>query len=369
MLTTDLRTNRNAFRHGLLWLILAVPLYAQQSGPVATPQPNCLLQFQLPQSGQTVAPFNSPAFDNRFVGCSSFSVSVQVPTTISALSLVVQTAADNGSTQCSTCTWATFTAATGSNPNTLTTGWTATFTTGTSAYFAWLRVQLTSKTGTGQVTGKLFSSIAGGGGSGSGGGCPGTVGTPCVVVGPTAAGSPVATSPVLVAGSDGTNVQPLNTDSFGGLQPGSLSEVTGDGQPDLVTAFASDGGLTYNLTRQWIFNGATWDRQFLCPHQVLVTLADATLTALVPVSGATVVRVCSVHMSTSGAPETVSLLQGTGVACAGAPVTIDAFLGVTALAIDYSPNGALRTAASNGLCVQQSGAAQAAKVWVSYAQF
>ncbi len=194
------------------------------------------------------------------------------------------------------------------------------------------------------------------------------------VQGPTAAGSPPAGRPVLVGGSDGTNVATMRVNTDGAAVQAALTTSIADGDPNnnAQTPEGFNGGTTQSLryfVRPYLFNGSTWDRQFLCPNQVLVTLADATLTALVTVSGATVIRVCSVHVTTSGAAETVSLLQGTGVACAGSPVTIDAYLGVTAFVSDYSPNGALRTAASNGLCVQQSGAAQAAKVWVSYAQF
>jgi hypothetical protein len=178
--------------------------------------------------------------------------------------------------------------------------------------------------------------------------------------------------PVAIAGIDYLTNHAIipYVDNNGALQfqttPLNLQDATPNTGVNTPTTF---GSPIFQQNLPSVFNGTTWDRQFVCAHQALVTLADATLTALVTVSGATVVRVCSAHFSTSGAAETVSLIQGTGVACAGAPVTIDAFLGVTAFTQDYSPAAALRTAASNGLCVQQSGGAQAAKVWVSYAQF
>ena len=153
-----------------LVLLFACIATAQQTTPVATPQPNCLLNISLQTAGQ-----NSPVLDNRQVGCLNFTVAVAVPTTVSALQLVVQTAQDNGSASCSTCTWATFTAATGSNPNTSTAGWTSTFTTATSVYYGYLRVQLVSITGTGSITGKLFSFLAGATGGGGGGGGSGTL--------------------------------------------------------------------------------------------------------------------------------------------------------------------------------------------------
>ncbi len=256
-------------------------------------------------------------------------------------------------------------------------------------YFPYVRVQVTT-TGTGylQLEFHGFKTNPNSGSGAAGGGCPGTVGTPCVVDGPTAAGSPPTTAPVLVAGQDGTNIQTLKTGS-GTDNLGTITNTQGEPQVMLMLADPAgaagasvqaavvegtgDGVTGRNSLQvgQNVFtsNAGGYDRVFACPNQVLVTLADATLTAVVTVSGATKIRVCSAHFTTSGAAETVSLLQGTGVACAGAPVTIDAWLGVTAFTQDYSPSAALRTAASNGLCVQQSGAAQAAKVWVSYAQF
>jgi hypothetical protein len=355
----------------LIALLSFIPLYAQQSGPVSTPQPNCILTFMLPAIGATVPPFNSPAFDNRFVGCTSFSVTVEVPTTTSALSLVVQTAPDNGSGAPGS--WSTFTAATGSNPNTLTTGWTATFTTGTSAYFAWLRVQLTSQTGTGQVVGKLFSSIAGGGSGGAGGGCPGTTGTPCVVIGPVAAGFAAASvHPVIVGGvNNGTgNATQISTDTNGGLNLAASAPTPGTITPVGVLMNDLDGSPLFVATQHYgVSSATTLTPDISCTNQALITLTDATLTAVVPVSGTTQVHVCHAHASTSGATETFSIIQGTGVACAGATTTIDAYFGIT-FATDYRANASpLTTSASNGLCVQQSGAAQTSKIWLTWAQF
>ncbi len=365
MLITDLRTNRRHLAKGFLWLISALPLCAQQSGPVGTPQPNCLLTFQLPQSGQTVAPFNSPAFDNRFVGCTDFSVTVEVPTTISALSLVVQTAPDNGSGVPGT--WSTFTAATGSNPNTLTTGWTATFSTGTSAYFAWLRVQLTSKTGTGQVVGKLRSSIAGpGSGSGSGGGCPGTVGTPCVVVGPIAQGADVSTThPVVVQGIDYLNnkgIVPEVDTSTGGLLHQNVPNSLGDAIPNNQPVFSSFGVPLFMQVMPTVFTGGNgagvWDRQFACTNQQNVTLTTIGLTRIITSNGiANKVRICSLSLSFAS-PVDVRLVEGTKVATdcdTGATNMTGLLRSVVAWDPPWSPLSALREqVAGNDVCVSMS---------------
>jgi hypothetical protein len=153
---------------------------AQQTQPVSTSQANCILLY--PATGTSGT---SQVLDNRAVGCVNFQVTLSVPTTISAVSWTVQWAQDNGSASCATCTWTTYTAATGANPITSTAGGNATFTTPAgTAYYDFLRMVYTA-TGTGLLSGKLTGTLSatGGGGGGGGGGCPGTTGTPCVVVG------------------------------------------------------------------------------------------------------------------------------------------------------------------------------------------
>lgn len=284
---------------------------AQQSGPVSTPQPNCLLQ--LPTFNQTVFPFNSPAFDNRSVGCTDWTVTVEVPTTISVLSLVVQTAPDNGSGAPGA--WSTFAAATGSNPNSVTTGWTATFTTGTSAYYAWLRIQLTSRTGTGSVAAKLFSSITGGGGGGGGGsGCPGTDATPCIVAGPDATNVPPTQNPVLVAGNDNggsANIQILLTDVNGALIPSVVASPLADGASNTIAAPAGGVGsnpLVYQ-NRPFLFNGTTWDKQFIgeLSHTIVITTAASVI---IPGVAATTTRMTAISFSLAAAT-TVKIVEGT----------------------------------------------------------
>src|SRR5579872_4545116 len=93
----------------------------QNTQPLSTPNAQCAIPFQFTAAG------NSRVLDNRGAACLSFTLTASVPSTVSALSLVVQTAQDNGSANCSTCSWVTYTAATGSNPLTSTTGGNATF--------------------------------------------------------------------------------------------------------------------------------------------------------------------------------------------------------------------------------------------------
>ncbi len=191
----------------LLFLILmfaSFPLLAQP-GPVSV-RPDCFQFFTF------TVPANSAVFDNRSAGCPYFAIAYS-SNGFTVESLLVQVAPDAGGTPG---TWVTYTANSGINPNTATTQAFSTF----SGYFPWVRVQLTSVTGTGSIQGILYgwrtpAAIIAGGGTTA---CPGTAGTPCVVDGPTASGSPPTTAPVLVAGQDGANLETLRTDTSGRLQ-------------------------------------------------------------------------------------------------------------------------------------------------------
>lgn len=112
-------------------------------------RPDCFLPLGListVSAGASVGPF-----DNRTTGCNTWVLDYSA-TGFSALSLLVQTASNSTSPPVA---WATFTATTGANPNTTITQNTTTF--GSSAsFFPWVRVQLTSKTGTGSISGVLY---------------------------------------------------------------------------------------------------------------------------------------------------------------------------------------------------------------------
>ncbi len=204
----------------VLTLILSLPLIAQQKQPVSSMQEDCSVIFSLTvASSGTAAAVNSPGttpvIDNRQAGCIDWIVTYATTTTVTGISLLFQTATDVGGVPT---TWSSYpgTLNSGSNPNTVVTSGGA-VTDATGAKYPFLRMNLTSLTGTGTVSGKLYGwkrrptvvSVT------SGGGCPGSIATPCVVVGPTAVGSPPATSPVLTAGQDGTNIRTIKTDTTG----------------------------------------------------------------------------------------------------------------------------------------------------------
>jgi len=234
----------------LLGSLLAAPLAAQQ----------CVLSFTLTAAG------NSGVFNNLTKGCTNWTVTYN-STGFSALSLTVQTAPNSSG---SPGTWATFTAATGSNPSTSITQASATFT----GYFPFLRVNLSGLTGTGTVSGLLYGAwnetVATGGSAGN-----------TTVIGPNAPGSPSTANPVQVAGNDGTNVRALKTDTSGnssvvgpaadggstvGLQPVVIGgQASGNlvrqfGLIDTLTDASATGGRSLAVGAS-VYNGSTWDRQ------------------------------------------------------------------------------------------------------------
>lgn len=106
--------------------------------------------------------------DNRSGACLSWTFSYY-SYGFSALSVIVQNAPDSNGTPGS---FSTFTAATGSNPSTVTTFTQSTYTN----YAPWVKVTLSSVTGTGALVGSLYcyknsaSRVGGGGGGGTPGG-------------------------------------------------------------------------------------------------------------------------------------------------------------------------------------------------------
>lgn len=92
-----------------------------------------------------------------------------------------------------------------------------------------------------------------------------------------------------------------------------------------------------------------------------VNITTATTTALVAVSGTTAVYVCQItaELSNSTTASTILFEQGTGVACAGAPVSLtptyaNATTAATVSSVPIVIGGgsamATKTAAANGLC-------------------
>lgn len=127
---------------------------------------------------------------------------------------------------------------------------------------------------------------------------------------------------------------------------------------------------------QQVFDSNGVTQVIQCDQKVVINSAGAATTALVAVSGSKTVFVCqfAVTMVGAAAPNTIKLLQGTGVACAGAPadltgtfktsVTVGAIVPV---AFGNGIGAVLRTSAAGGLCMTTT-TADAINGFVSFAQ-
>jgi hypothetical protein len=216
--------------------------------------PDCVVFVNVTLAAQTTVavptvPMAGGVGDNRTEGCQSWTFTYQATGTGAITSLDFQ-AGQSSTTTVTFASWAG-TVSTGINPNTSSTGATSTFTTGCTSAVActvansWVRILITRGTFAGTVNGVLYGFKAGsggGGGGGGGGGC--TVAVPCVVDGPTAAGSAPTTPPVLVAGQDGApgNIRTLKTDANG--QPIVLSGQTANSTTTWTSATPQDTALT-----------------------------------------------------------------------------------------------------------------------------
>jgi hypothetical protein len=351
---------------------------AQSSQPVSTPQPTCILTAQFTAIGV------SRVLDNRAVGCLNFTLTVDVPITVSALSLQVQVSQGDGSLNCATCTWAVLAPATGANPNTLITGWNATFTTALPIYYNWFQIALTAETGTisaqDPISAKLYGTINGGGsGGGSGGsGCAGTSAAPCVVDGPDAVGANATKPPVQVAGNNGPGgfLRVLDVNAFGALFAASSASL---GLADSVSNTVFTPGLVDNSAgtleaatypvRPFLFNGATWDRQYSCPNQFTLASSTSGDQQIIALSGAAKIRICSINFSVGigGVPDLIKIDQGTGVNCAGATATLQTISGI-AFDFELGPTQAIIGTGGDAICINPA-TAQAFSVNGTYAIF
>jgi hypothetical protein len=163
-------------------LYLALLLFSGVLLAQNKPAPDCVIPFSFTAAAQVTVNNTCGSFMAQPSGVVTWALTYY-STGFSALSLVVQSAPDVNGTPG---TWGTFTGtvAAGVNPNTAITQ-AYTLLTG---FNPWVRVNLTSVTGSGKVTGQLYGwragpSGSGGGGGGGGGGAatPGVVGTPIPV--------------------------------------------------------------------------------------------------------------------------------------------------------------------------------------------
>ena len=348
-------------RRTILAALIRVALILAGLGPAARAQvyvvnqPDCIIFFHFTATGQTSPTSPNAGFDNRTTGCTTWNLSY-TNVTLTNASVTLQSA-PNTSTGVPG-TWATYanqTVINGTNPLVIA-GTPAAGFAWVVGYNPWVRVLLTISGGpaTGTVDGAAYGWRIPSAGSGS------TASQNVTIVGPLGQAAMAASVPVVLASNQ----------SAVGIQGVSLAQADGVSNTATVLATGPAGTPTpsFEQTFPYRYNGSTWDRDFVCSHQAAFTLSGSGDTQIVAASGSTVIRVCHVSMAT-GTPEDVKFTQGTGANCAtGTADLTGLYKSITALAFDFTPQGSLRTAASQALCINQS-AAQAAGGVVIYAQY
>jgi hypothetical protein len=348
-IVTDLRRERRyKGLYGtvaLLFLLSILPAYSQVTK--TQNQPDCSTSFTL-----TAAAQDSPIINNlNLVGpCVAWTMSYS-STGFSALSLVIQDAPDAAGAPG---TFVTFAGAvnTGINPNTAITS----ATTELTGYYPWMKVHLTSVTGSGKITGTLYgwkNSASGSGGGGGGttgdvnlieidgvatvtGGIAGSLG----VGGNAANGAAISGSPVLTGGSDGANRRTLLTDTSG---------------RSIVLAGSLDGSGAFLALQN-------------CTKHAIISAASSGNNQIIALSGSTTIRVCHWDVTPASALD-IKLTTGTGTACATGVADLTGLSQqVVAIVQDYGADAALLTPAGNAVCINLSGAVSTTGT-ITYAQY
>jgi hypothetical protein len=361
----------------LLYLLALFPalLLAQQKQPVSSLQEDCgvTFSFNTASSGaQAAGTFTAGStgttsiIDNRQVGCLDWIVTYAPNTAVASVSLAFQIATDVLGVPT---TWSNYagTLNSGINPNTaITAGGAVTDATGPK--YPFLRMNMTVLTGAGAtISGRLYGwkrrptsvSIV------AGGGCPGTVGTPCVVDGPTASGSPPTTPPVLIAGSNGTILKTLLTNAQGGLVPAGIAGVDlGDNinfntnfTPQLMNNSGTLSSMALPIIPYLVGDLGGFNRALSCTNRANVTLTTIGLTRIITNPGSLTIHICSLSLSFAS-PVDIQVVEGTQVmtACDTGPTNMTGlFRSVTGFDPAWGSNAALTQATFNDdVCISMS---------------
>lgn len=355
---------QRAVRIAQLLILLTLPSLAQT---VVTVRPDCFLQL----GALTAPPQTTAALDNRTTGC-RFWILTYASNGYSVLQMHLQSAPKTNP-DIGPGTFVDF-------AGTVVTGTQLSVNPATSitsaeidaiGYFPWMRASLDTTTGSGSVTGTLYGWKEAPAGFGGTGGCPGTVGTPCVVVGPTAPGVVPSSNPVIIGGvdvADGGPVKIIGTDSNGFLSLAQTSSTLVDANGNAINSelIAGSAAAQYQVFPMQ-FNGSTWDRQFICTLRATLSSSSSGNQQLIALSGGTNIRICAIHFST-GTPENVDITTGTGANCGTGTATIDSYVSIVNFDPQLGPAAALRGGAGNAICVNPA-VAQLFKVTAIYAQF
>jgi hypothetical protein len=336
----------------LLFVFLISTAHAQT---FVIPQPDCLIFFHFTVTGQTSPTSPNAGLDNRTNGCTTWNVSF-TSVTLTNASITLQSAPNTATgVPGAWVTYANQTVINGTNPLTIAATPAAGFAW-VVGYNPWVRVLLTISGGpaSGVVDGAAY-----------GWRIPSASSSPLAtsnvnIVSPLGQAAMAASIPVVIA-SDQSAV---------GIQGVAAAQADGASNTPTVLGTGPSGTpvATYQPILPYVFNGATWDRDFVCTNRATFNLSGAGDTQIIAASGTTIVRICHISLSTV-APEDIKFTQGTGANCVTGPVDLTGlYKQVTALAFDFGSVGALRGTASQAICINQS-VAQATGGVVIYAQY
>lgn len=223
------------------FLLLGAALAFAQSAP------NCNLTNQILSVSGTGSNYNATSIKCVAWTFSYFSEG------FSAVSIQVESAPDNGGVPGA---FAIIPAASIIGTNPLTSTSSGSFTI--NGYFPWLRVNLTTATGTGFVNYSLIGNSYVGPSSSVA--TSSTITGTVPVIGPDANATPSTTAPVQIAGNDGTNVRRVAVTTGGSVGIGNV--VTGaDGIPNTqISGTGTGAALDLLGGAPYLFNGAAWNR-------------------------------------------------------------------------------------------------------------
>lgn len=340
----------------------------------STQGPDCVFRFSFTGSNQNSATFTN--FTNTTgQACAYWLLTYATNGTVNTVSLVLQSA-PAGATPTTAGTFVTYagTAIAGAITNTSTTGASA-FLWNSTTSDPFLRLHSTTLSCTGScllygvLQGWNEGNAAGAAAAAAGGtGCP----NPCPVIGVAADGAPVSGAPVRVGGKDGAgNTEDIITDTSGRLDPAGAATAQSDGASNTPTVPTANGAAATNINYAYVFNGATWDRQFYATLQAASSVAAGTDVVIATGTAAKITRL--VHFDfiwdTSAA---VTIRQGSGTTCGTSTATIagpypaGATIG---LVMDYSTGGALTTTATGLDICLHFGASVTGGGFAKYQQF
>jgi hypothetical protein len=359
----------------ILLALFPIFLNAQQLQPVTSVQPDCA-KFSSPI--RIAGTVTMATVDNRQAGCDGWVVTYS-SNGFATVSVLLQSAPlGTGGIAGTFVSFAGTIVSPFTNPATAITQGEIRAT----GYYPYVNVAITT-TGTGYLVAEFHgyktNPNSGTGGGGGGSGCVGTSVTPCVVDGPTAAGSAPTKPPVMVAGQDGIPIiRTLRTNSAG------ASNLAAGAAPDLGdgVSFSTFSGLQVvdnvgNMTNTafavlpYVFNGGSWNRPLACTNRANITLTTVGLTLAIPAVAFSTIHICQLSLSFAS-PVDIQVVEGTQAVTAcdtGASNMTGVFRSVTGFDLNWGSNSSLTaTNFSDAVCIRMSASVNGGGV-ATYAQF